>query len=203
MGDAKRGKADHEGALAEYKTYERIAARLANEDEGRATWKRQLALSRQRQGDILLRQGNPNDALDAYGEYFVLVKALAAGDAANQTYDTDVSIGHAKLGDALLRKGLVDEALKHYRVYLERAEQLAKKAPMNALWQRNWAMAHQRLGEALLAQNDPLRALAQFGACRDIPVKHPAVDETNAEPRDVVQHCGKRIDQIEQETRRP
>ncbi len=203
MGDAKRGKADLEGALAEYKTYERIAARLANEDEGRATWKRQLALSRQRQGDILLRQGNHNDALDAYGEYFALVKALAGGDPANQTYDNDVSIGHAKLGDALLRKGLVDEALKHYRVYLERAEQLAKKAPINALWQRNWAMAHQRIGEALLAQNDPLGALAQFGACRDIPVKHPAVDETNAEPRDVAEHCGKRIDQIEQETRRP
>lgn len=203
IGDAKRGGGDLAGALAEYQAYERIAARLAREDEGSKTWKRQLALSRQRQGDIFLRRGEHDGAFAAFGEYFALVKPLAEGDAANQTFHNDLSIAHATMGDVLLKKGLVDEALGHYRVYLERAEQLAGKARIHALWQRNWAIAHQRVGEALLSQNDPVQALVHFRACRDIPVKHPAVDETVAEPRHVSQHCSSRIEQIEKETRRP
>lgn len=197
MGDAKRAKGDRAGALVEYKAFEKIAARLVDEDEQRPIWKRLLGHSRQRQGDILLAQGKHDDALDAYREHLSLVEPLARGDRDNHNYANDVSIGHAKLGDVLVRLGRAGEAFKHYEIYLERARTLAQKVPVHALWQRNWAIAHQRLGEALLVRNEPESARNQFQACLRIPVKHPVVDEANPEPRDVIRHCRRRVEEIE------
>jgi tetratricopeptide (TPR) repeat protein len=187
----------------EYKSFEKIASRLVDEDDQRPVWKRLLGHSYQRQGDILLAQGNHDRALTAYADYLSLVEPLARADRDNNNYHNDVSIGHARLGDVFLRIGRVDEALENYQSYLERARTLAKKVPVHALWQRNWAIAHQRLGDALLTRNEPDKALDHFRACVAIPVKHPIVDQTNPDPRHVMQHCGQRIEQIASRVKQP
>ena len=131
IGDAKRASGDHEGALVEYKAFEKIASRLVDEDDRRPVWKRLLGHAYQRQGDVLLAQGKLQPALTAYADYLSLVGAARPRRPRQQqllttTYRSDTrGSGTCSCGwTAPMRRS------RTTGVYLERASTLAKKVPV-------------------------------------------------------------------------
>ena len=67
-------------------------------DPANTQWQRDLSVSHDRIGDVLVAQGDGPEALAAYRKGLDIREALAARDPANTEWQTDVAVSCAKLG---------------------------------------------------------------------------------------------------------
>ena len=75
---------------------------MALRDPANTEWQRDLSISHDRMGDVLVAQGDGSGALATHRTGLQIAEALALRDPANTQWQTDVAISCAKLG------GLVD-----------------------------------------------------------------------------------------------
>jgi tetratricopeptide (TPR) repeat protein len=101
-------------------------AKLAAERTGS---ERDLSVSQDRIGDMLVTQGDRDDALAAYRAGLAIREALARRDPANTQWQRDLSVSQSKIGDVLVAQGDRDDALAAYRAGLAIAEALARRDP--------------------------------------------------------------------------
>ncbi len=106
-----------------------VLQRLALSDPSNAGWQRDLSVSQDRIGDVLLGQGDLGGALKAYRESMGVAERLALSDPSNAGWQRDLSVSHIKIGDMLLRQGDLGGALKAYRESMGVAERLAQTDP--------------------------------------------------------------------------
>jgi hypothetical protein len=77
-----------------------ISARLAAADSGNAEWQRDLSVSHNKIGDVLVAQGNLPDALAAYRAGMAIAERLAATDPGNAEWQRDLIVSCVKLAEA-------------------------------------------------------------------------------------------------------
>ena len=86
------------GALAAYRAAWPSPRRWHARDPANTDWQRDLSVSHNKIGDVLVAQGDGPGALAAYRRDLAIAEALAARDPANTQWQTDVAVSCAKLG---------------------------------------------------------------------------------------------------------
>ena len=92
-------------------------------------WQRDLSVSYDKVGDVLVAQGKLEEALKAYRDSLAIAERLAAADRSNTQWQRDLSVSYDKIGDVLVAQGKLEEALKAYRDSLAIRERLAAADP--------------------------------------------------------------------------
>ena len=93
----------------------RISDRLAKADPGNAGWQRDLSVSYNKIGDVLVAQGNLPEALKSFRDGLAIRDRLAKADPGNAGWQRDLSVSYNKIGDVLVAQGNLPEALKAFR----------------------------------------------------------------------------------------
>ena len=81
-----------------------IAERLAEADPNNAGWQRDLSVSHNKIGDVLVDQGDLSGALDSYRPSMAIRERLAKADPNNAGWQRDLSVSRSKIGDVLVPK---------------------------------------------------------------------------------------------------
>ena len=108
-------------------------------------WQRDLSISYNLIGDVLVDQGALAEALKAYRDSLAIRERLAKADPGNAGWQRDLSVSYFKVGDVLKDQGNLTEALKAFRDSLRIFERLAKADPDHAGWQVDVAFTYWRL----------------------------------------------------------
>ena len=90
-----------------------IGDRLAKADPNNAGWQRDLSVSYDKVGDVLVAQGNLPEALKAFQAVSRLRDRLAKADPNNAGWQRDLSVSYNKVGDVLVAQGNLPEALEN------------------------------------------------------------------------------------------
>jgi tetratricopeptide (TPR) repeat protein len=130
---------------------------LAGRDLANTEWQRDLSVSHERIGDVLVALGDGPGALLAYRKGLEIAEALAGRDPANAQWQRDLSVSHDRIGDVLVAQGDGAGALLAYRKDLEIAEALAGRDSANALWQTDLAVSCLKLGGVEFGQSGEAR----------------------------------------------
>jgi len=107
-----------------------IRERLAASDPGRAEWQRDLSISHNKIGDVLLGQGDASAALAEYRKGMAIAERLAASDPGRAEWQRDLIVSCVKLA-----KAVPTEAAAHLARALAIARALAEAgrlAPVDA-----------------------------------------------------------------------
>ncbi len=123
-----------------------IAEGLAKSDPANTEWQRDLSVSQEKIGNVLVAQGDGPGALAGYQAGLAIREGLAKRDPANTEWQRDLFVSKAKIGDVLLAQGDGPGALAEYQAGLTIAEGLAKRVPANTKWQVDVAVSYARLG---------------------------------------------------------
>ena len=83
-------------------------------DPANTEWQRDLSVSHNKIGDVLVAQGDGAGALAAYRKGLEICEVLAGRDPANALWQTDLAVSCSKLGGVELGQGL--EARREYLV---------------------------------------------------------------------------------------
>src|SRR5260370_4864213 len=78
---------------------------LAKADPGNAGWQRDLSVSYNKVGDVLVGQGNLQEALQAYRDSLAIFERLANADPGNAGWQRDLSVSYERVGDVLVEQG--------------------------------------------------------------------------------------------------
>ena len=151
-----------EQAMAQFRAAQKIAGKLVDLDEQNPEWQRDLSVSHNYVGDVLIAQGDGPGALAAYEKGLTIRETLAQRDPTNTEWQRDLSVSHSKIGDVLKAQGDGPGALAGYQKSLEIAESLAQRDPANTQWQRDLSVSHSKIGVVLKAQGDGPGALAAY-----------------------------------------
>ena len=129
----------------------------------RSGWQRDLSVSHNKIGDVLVAQGDLPGAMESYRASLAIRERLAKSDpgsaggrgsATTLGWQRDLSVSHEKIGDVLVAQGDLPGALESYRARHAIAERLAKSDPGNAGWQRDLSVSHNKIGDVQVAQGN-------------------------------------------------
>jgi tetratricopeptide (TPR) repeat protein len=141
-------------ALRAYRGGEASARRTHDE--------RDLSVSYNKIGDVLVAQGNLAEALESFRDGLAIRERLAQADPGNARRQRDLSVSYEKIGNVLVAQGNLAEALKSYRDGLAIRERLAQADPGNAGWQRDLSVSYEKIGNVLVAQGNLAEALKSY-----------------------------------------
>jgi tetratricopeptide (TPR) repeat protein len=119
---------------------------LASSDAARLEWRRELAVAREKQGDISQAEGGFSAALEAYTDSLTIRKALVAKNPENPGWARDLMISFNKVGDAMEAAGDLEGARFHFNCGRDVIEGLVAKHPAHYEWQIDHATSWNRLG---------------------------------------------------------
>jgi tetratricopeptide (TPR) repeat protein len=178
-------------ALQEYRAYQTVAERLVAMEQPNFpnyTWRLDLGIAHQRNGDALRELNKHDDALREYQIFRDAAEEAARRDPEHGQWQRFLGNSRIGIGDAFLGLGKPDEAIEHFRAAVKIYARLVAKDKTRANWRRTLAIAHQRAGKALLMKQDP-QAFDEFEACLAIEVDEKAIDAQIRTPRLVHQDC--------------
>ncbi len=164
------------GSLAEAETAFRAARRAAAENGD----ERDLSVSFNKVGDVLVAQGNLPEAEKTYRDSLAIRDRLAKSDPGHAGWQRDLSVSFNKVGDVLVAQGNLPEALKTYRDSLAIRDRLAKSDPGNAGWQRDLSVSFANLAGVSRKMGASADALSAFRQGRAIIVRMTNLSPDNA-----------------------
>src|SRR5208282_5267893 len=121
-----------------------------------AVWKRNLAVSYEKVGDVKAAQGKLPEALDAYQESLATAERLVESDS---RFQWNFAVSYEKVGNVLEAQGKLAEALDVYQQEMAIAKRLADQDKTNADWQRNLALSYKKVGDVNAARGKLPEAL--------------------------------------------
>lgn len=169
------------GALVAYRKSELILEGLTAAYPANAGLQRDLSVTYDKIGDMLLVTGKIDEALAMYRKDLAIAEKLAAAHPENLDYRRDLVVSYDRVGDALLAGGRIDDAIATYRLKLPIAQQLGALDPdkvekigdlLRAAGRTDEALARYRLSLAILeegAARDPVNWIwwqAKISRCR-------------------------------------
>jgi tetratricopeptide (TPR) repeat protein len=150
--------------LASHQVTLAIMDRLAKANLRNAGWQRDLAVSYDRVGNLLVWQDNLPDALKSYQASLGIVDRLARLDPGNVGWQRDVAQAYVRIGDVLGQQHNLADAMKSYQASLAVAERLAGADPGNARELGALAATYSKVGDVLVEQDNAPEALKSFAA---------------------------------------
>jgi tetratricopeptide (TPR) repeat protein len=133
------------------------------------------------QGDVLVAQGQLNEALKSYRDSLTISERLAKSDPSNTGWQRDLSLSYDAVGDVHVAQGQLNEALKSYRDGFAISERLAASDPKNAGWQRDLSISYNKVGDVQVAQGKLNEALKSFRDSLAIRERLAKSDPNNAD----------------------
>jgi tetratricopeptide (TPR) repeat protein len=126
-----RCRGDYPGALAACQAGVTIREGLVKRDPANTEWQRDLSVSHDQIGDVLVAQGDGPGALAAYQAGLTIREGLAKSDPANTQWHVDVAASCAKLGslESLLSIQERSEYLSHGLKLLTELKQAGRLYP--------------------------------------------------------------------------
>jgi tetratricopeptide (TPR) repeat protein len=145
--EADKNRADLAGALQLYIQGSKLAPKEIDRG-GDDTSQFQMWLARyaRDQGEVLLADGNLQQAKQRFLDALYIAQKLVRMDSGNAVWQHDLSVSYQKVGDVQFAQGQLAGALKSYRDSLGIAEKLATQDPSNARWQSDLALLYLRIG---------------------------------------------------------
>ncbi len=156
-------------------------SRLAEASLNDHAAQRDLSISYQRLGDVMLRLGQTDAAHKYYQNDLAISRKLAEDEPSDAQAQRDLSISYNKLGDVTLLLGRTDAALKYFQDGLEIRRKLAEADPPNAQAQRDLSMSYNRLGDVTLQFGQIDTALNYFLDALEIRRKLAEADPRDAQ----------------------
>ena len=124
-------------ALKSYQADLAIAERLAKSDPGNANWQRDLSVSYEKVGDVLVQQSNLAEALKFYQASLAISERLAKSDPGNANWQRDLLVSHWKLASVFRDQGDQEKAIDALRQGREIMARLVSLSPDNTGWKRD------------------------------------------------------------------
>jgi tetratricopeptide (TPR) repeat protein len=171
----------YDKALASYRKGLSIREALAARNPANTQWQRDLSVSHNKIGDMLVKQGDSSGALAAYREALTIRVALVTHDSANTQWQRDLSISHERIGNVFVahsETGAYSDALTAYRKALTIRKSLATRDQANTQWQRDLSISHEKIGDVLCApgltdeHGDALAAYREAQTIREALAAH-------------------------------
>jgi tetratricopeptide (TPR) repeat protein len=156
------------------------AFRGAMEAARRTGDERDLSVSYNKVGDVLVAQGNLPEALKKFRDGHAIRDRLAKSDPGNVQWQYNLGISNERIGDVLMAQGDLSSALKSYRAKQDIIGRLAKSDPGNAEWQRDLSVSYVKVGDVLVAQGNLPEALKTFRDGLAIAERLAKSDPSNA-----------------------
>jgi tetratricopeptide (TPR) repeat protein len=122
-----------------------ISKTLAEKAPSNVQAQRDLSISYERLGDLLVSETELPQARKAYKDGLRIRKTLAEKDPSNAQAQRDLSISFNKMGDLLVREGELPQARIAFEDGLRIRKTLAEKEPTNAQAQSDLAWSHWQL----------------------------------------------------------
>ncbi|MCX5646274.1 MAG: TIR domain-containing protein [Phycisphaerae bacterium] len=136
--------------------------RQAEEKRATSQWRREFSCVLNRQGDILLAQGDLAGARASYERSHNIREELVRGDPTSAQWQRDLCVSLERLGDVQLAQGDLAGARANYEQSRKVHEKLAQGDPTNAQWQRDLSVSLEKLGDIQMAQGDLAGARASY-----------------------------------------
>ena len=134
-----------------------IRAGLAQAEPDRADYQRDLSVSYNKLGDLMVAVGRGEDALRYFQQSLDIGAGLAQAEPDRADYQRDLSVSYNKLGDLMVAVGRGEDALRYFQQSLDIAARLAQAEPDRADYQRDLSVSYERLaGQA--RETDPRTA---------------------------------------------
>ena len=147
---------------------------LAARDPGNTQWQRDLSISHNKLGDVLVAQGNLPGAPEAYRKDLAIMEPPGRARSGQHTVAAR-PVAPAQylsvLVAVLVAQGNLPGALEAYRKGLAIMEPLAARDPGNTQWQRDLSISHNKLGDVLVAQGNLPGALEAYR--KDLAIMEP------------------------------
>ena len=99
QGDRARSYASLADASHDYQEAQRLAQQLTVADPANTGWQRDLSVSHNKIGDVLVAQGDGAGALAAYRKDLAIAEMLAGRDPANTGWQVDLAVSYSRLGN--------------------------------------------------------------------------------------------------------
>ena len=174
-------KAMEQGRSKAYRASLAIGETLAAPRSGNTDWQRDLSVSHDKIGDVLVAQGDRAGALDAY-----------RAEPGDRRVAGRAAIRLTPRGSATSRSATRTSATCWWRRAMSPAHSRptarfcpprdARRAdPANTEWQRDLSVSHNNIGDVLVAQGDVAGALAAYRASLAIGETLAARDPANTE----------------------
>jgi len=138
-----------------------------------------LALVRMLAGELLQREGKPDEAMRAFQEAIALGEKLAAGKPKEDTAWARVGVVYSLAGDLARDEGVgggVEKAVELHAKALDLFESNLRRYPDEAQTRRNAGLVRRQYGESLLAFGKTSEAQKQFEEFRWIAESLRKVD---------------------------
>jgi tetratricopeptide (TPR) repeat protein len=159
LGDIERARGRLSASLADYRAARASAEGVAKAGPENAGWQRDLSVSYNKIGEVLVVQGNLPEALKSFRDGLAIRDRLAKADPTNADWQRNLSVSYNRIGEVLVAQGKLPEALQSFRDGFAIRDRLAKADPGNAGWQRDLSLSYNRIGDVLMAQGNLPEAL--------------------------------------------
>ncbi|OPY55900.1 MAG: lipoprotein NlpI [Pelotomaculum sp. PtaU1.Bin035] len=123
-----------------------------------ANYARDLSVSYDKLGDLLLQLGELTQARDYYQESLALCEELRRWVPDSAQYARDLSVSYERLGDLYLQLGELTRARDYYQEVLAIFEELRRRAPDSAKYARDLSVSYNNLGDLYLQLGELTRA---------------------------------------------
>ena len=117
----------------------RHSDRLAKADPGNAGWQRDLSVSYNKIGEVLVAQGNLPEALKSFRDSLAIRDRLAKADPGNAGWQRDLSVSYAKLANAYRTAGQLPQAREQLTAGRTIIARLTETYPDWSQWKKDLA----------------------------------------------------------------
>lgn len=137
-------------AEQQFRRAEQVSRQGLQLEPDSVSFRRALAGSILKLGDVDLRQGNATDAVHRYKQSLDIARALADAQPNKAEARRDLAMACEKLGDVTMKQGHPTEALRHYEAMLDAYKSLAGGDSPSPQALRDLAVGYSRLGDVSL-----------------------------------------------------
>jgi len=177
LGDLHQLTGNSVPALATYRDWNSLAQALADATPDDAELQRNLSISYDKIGEILIVQGDLQAALASYSASLTIRATSAEKDHSSEAWRRALSISFDKLGDIFTAQGNLGSAVASYRAGLVVRETFVAQNPDSASWLLDRSSSYDSLGDISRAQGNLNAALAHYRAGlsirADLVTQHP------------------------------
>ncbi len=110
-----------------------------------AGMQRELSVSHNKVGDVLVAQGQLGEALRAYTASRTIREQLATQDSANAQWQRDLAVSYFKLGVTARSNNELATAMDYFMQARAISARLVERDPTNAVWKNDLAWVNQRI----------------------------------------------------------
>jgi len=156
-----------------------IDKQLVAQEPNRSTWQRNLAVSHEKIGSVLLAQGDLSGALAEYRAQLAVTQRLVSTDQSHTGWQRDITVTYGKIGGVLLAQGNTEEAIENYQRRLPILDRLTKSDPRNATWTRDLAVSYAMIADVHVTKGKLVEAHANYRKSHAIWEQVAASDPSN------------------------